>query len=134
VPDRESSVPDEVARAETLRYSPALRDGRFVFVSGDIGRRDDGLLPADPEEQMREAFRSVGRSLGKLGASWSDVVEMTSYHVGLQAQKEALLRVHHEFIREPPYPAWTAAGVSELFSPDAVVEIAVIAVLPERSD
>ena len=82
---------------------------------------------------MREAFRNVGATLATFGATWADVVEITSYHVGLQAQKEALLRVHREFIAEPPYPAWTAAGVSELFSADAVVEIAVIAVLPERT-
>ena len=64
---------------------------------------------------MREAFRSVGETLSEVGASWAYVVEITSYHVGLQGQKDALLRVHHEFIREPPYPAWTAAGVTELF-------------------
>jgi enamine deaminase RidA (YjgF/YER057c/UK114 family) len=128
--DRQSSVPDE--GVPTLRYSPALRDGRLVFVSGHIGRDDAGVLSDDPEVQMREAFRSVGRTLSDLGATWADVVEITSYHVGLQAQKEALLRVHREFIREPPYPAWTAAGVAELFSPDAVVEISVVAVLPDR--
>ena len=130
--DRESSAPDEGTPA--LRYSPALRDGRLIFVSGHIGRDEDGELSDDPEVQMREAFRSVGRTLSELGATWADVVEITSYHVGLAAQKEALLRVHHEFVREPPYPAWTAAGVSELFSADATVEISVVAALPERRD
>ena len=130
--DRESSAPDKGAPA--LRYSPALRDGRFIFVSGHIGRDENGVLSDDPEVQIREAFRSVGRTLSEFGATWADVVDITSYHVGLDAQKEALLRVHHEFIRERPYPAWTAAGVSELFSPDALVEISVVAVLRERGD
>ena len=129
--DRESSASDE--GVPTLRYSPALRDGRFIFVSGHIGRDEHGVLSDDPEVQMREAFLSVGRTLGDLGATWDDVVEITSYHVGLAAQKEALLRVHHEFIREPPYPAWTAAGVSELFSAEAVIEIAVVAALRKRT-
>ena len=128
--DRESSRPDE--GAPTLRYSPAVRDGRFVFVSGHIGRDEDGVLSADPDVQIREAFRSVGRTLSELGATWGDVVEITSYHVGLERQRDALLRVHHEFLREPPYPAWTAAGVAGLFSSEAIVEISVIAVLPER--
>lgn len=128
--DRESSRLDEGAL--TLRYSPAVRDGRFVFVSGHIGRDEDGVLSADPDVQIREAFRNVGRTLSELGATWDDVVEITSYHVGLQRQKDALLRVHHEFLREPPYPAWTAAGIAELFSSEAIVEISVIAVLPER--
>lgn len=128
--DRESSRPDE--GVPTLRYSPAVRDGRFVFVSGHIGRDKDGVLSGDPDVQIREAFRSVGRTLSELGATWGDVVEITSYHVDLERQKDALLRVHHEFLREPPYPAWTAAGVAELFSSEAIVEISVIAVLPER--
>jgi hypothetical protein len=58
---------------------------------------------------------------------------MTSYHVGLAVQKEAILRVHREFIREPAYPAWTATGVTELFSADAVFELSVVALLPERA-
>ena len=131
VHDRESSLADD--GTPELRYSPALRDGRFVFVSGHIGRDEHGVLSDSPEVQMREAFRSVGRTLAEVGATWADVVEMTSYHVGLQVQKEAILRVHREFIREPPYPAWTATGVAELFSADAVFELSVLAVLPERA-
>jgi enamine deaminase RidA (YjgF/YER057c/UK114 family) len=130
VRDRESSLSDE--GAPELRYSPALRDGRFVFVSGHIGRDEHGVLSDNPEVQIREAFRSVGRTLAEVGATWANVVEMTSYHVGLQVQKEAILRIHHEFIRERPYPAWTATGVTELFSADAVFELSVVAVLPER--
>ena len=104
-----------------------------MFVSGHIGRDEHGVLSDDPEVQIREAFRSVGRTLAEVGATWADVVEMTSYHVGLQVQKEAILRIHHEFIREPPYPAWTATGVTELFSADAVFELSVVAVLPESA-
>ena len=92
-----------------------------------------GCSSDNPQVQIREAFRSVGRTLAEVGATWADVVEMTSYHVGLQVQKEAILRVHRDFIREPPYPAWTATGVTELFSPNAVFELSVVAVLPERA-
>lgn len=127
--DRESSRTPDEARASRLRYSPGLRDGRVVYVSGHIGRSPDGELPADPETQTREAFAGVGRTLARLGATWADVVEITSYHVGLREQSELLLRVHDEFVQEP-YPAWTAVGVTELFSPDAVVEVSVTAVLP----
>ena len=128
--DRESSLPPDAARTADLRYSPALRVGRAVYVSGHIGRRDDGVLSDDPEEQIRTAFVEVGRSLAELGATWRDVVEITSYHVGLQAQREAVTRVHRDFIEEP-YPAWTAVGVSELLAPGAVVEISVVALLPD---
>ena len=65
--------------------------------------------------------------LGEAGATWADVVEMTSYHIGLREHIETLFAVHREFVAEP-YPAWTAVGVTELLSKDAVLEIAVTAV------
>lgn len=65
--------------------------------------------------------------LGEAEATWADVVEMTSYHIGLREHIDILFDVHREFVAEP-YPAWTAVGVTELLSKDAVVEIAVTAV------
>jgi enamine deaminase RidA (YjgF/YER057c/UK114 family) len=87
VRDRESSLPDD--GVPELRYSPALRDGRFVFVSGHIGRDEHGVLSDSPEVQIREAFRSVGRTLAEVGATWADVVEMTSYHVEADLANQA---------------------------------------------
>jgi len=54
---------------------------------------------------------------------------MTSYHVGLREHIDTLFAVHREFVTEP-YHAWTAVGVTELFSKDAVLKIAVTAVRP----
>jgi enamine deaminase RidA (YjgF/YER057c/UK114 family) len=58
----------------------------------------------------------------------ADGAEVTSYHVGLRDQADALLRGVGEFIGSP-YPAWTAVGVSELFEPEAVDEIRCVAVV-----
>ena len=33
-----------------------------------------------------------------------------------------------------PFPAWTAVGVTELYSPDAIVEISVTALIPKSSN
>jgi enamine deaminase RidA (YjgF/YER057c/UK114 family) len=125
-----SSPPSSIDRA-VYRASYFRTCAIANRASGHIGRDEHGVLSDNPEVQIREAFRSVGRTLAEVGATWADVVEMTSYHVGLQVQKDAILRVHREFIREPPYPAWTATGVTELFSPNAVFELSVVAVLPE---
>jgi enamine deaminase RidA (YjgF/YER057c/UK114 family) len=40
-----------------------------------------------------------------------------------------MLMVAGEFLDEP-YPAWTAVGVTELFEPEALVEVSCEAVLP----
>jgi enamine deaminase RidA (YjgF/YER057c/UK114 family) len=89
--------------------------------------RPSGDLPADIAEQFRQLYRNIAAVLGEAEATWADVVEMTSYHVGLREHIETLFAVHREFVNEP-YPAWTAVGVTELLNKDAVLEIAVTAV------
>jgi enamine deaminase RidA (YjgF/YER057c/UK114 family) len=61
-------------------------------------------------------------TLAQAGSSWESVIEINSYHVGLQEQADALLEVASEFLADP-FPAWTAVGVTELILPDAVIEI-----------
>jgi enamine deaminase RidA (YjgF/YER057c/UK114 family) len=120
------------AEHSALRYSPALRIDRTVHVSGHIGRSTDGNLPSEPEQQIREAFRSLTETLHEAGADWADVVQMTSYHVGLRDHGDAFLRVRAEYVQEP-YSAWTAVGVTELYTPGALVEISLTAVVrPDR--
>ena len=121
-PDREISYTD-------WHFSPAIVSGEFIFVSGCIGTRADGNISTDPEEQIREAFEFVGTTLARAGASFDDVVEMTTYHVGLLDHMNLFRRVKDEFLGEP-YPAWTAIGVSELVTPGAIVEIRVTARRP----
>jgi enamine deaminase RidA (YjgF/YER057c/UK114 family) len=113
--------------AASIPYSPGLCVGDTIHVSGTIGRPPDGDLPADIGEQFRQLYRNIAAVLGEAEATWADVVEMTSYHIGLREHIQTLFSVHREFVTEP-YPAWTAVGVTELLNKDAVLEIAVTAV------
>jgi enamine deaminase RidA (YjgF/YER057c/UK114 family) len=122
--DRQPLAKDE---ASAIPYSPGLRVGDTIYVSGAIGRPPGGELAADIAEQFRQLYRNIAVVLGEAGATWADVVEMTSYHIGLREHIETLFTVHREFVADP-YPAWTAVGVTELLSKDAVLEIAVTAV------
>ena len=60
------------------------------------------------------------------GASFADVTEMTTFHVGLQAHLAAFMAVKDRYMHEP-YPAWTAIGITELAIPGGLVEIRVTA-------
>jgi enamine deaminase RidA (YjgF/YER057c/UK114 family) len=113
-----------------FHFAAAFRAGKTLHVSGHIGRGRDGLDP-DPATQFREAFLRVAESLAAAGASWAEVVEMTTYHVGLRDHFDTFRRVRDEFVVEP-YPAWTAVGVVELVAPGALVEIAATAVVDEE--
>lgn len=118
---QETKIPAAVWRGDTLR------------VSSHAGETPDDVFPEDPEEQLRGTFRNIASTLAEAGASWSDVVEINSYHIGLRSQAHFMLRVAAEFLEEP-YPAWTPIGVTELWPPEAVVEIRCVAVVGHRDD
>jgi enamine deaminase RidA (YjgF/YER057c/UK114 family) len=133
-PGRDVLVPADWADFyEETRIPAAVRVGDTLRLTGHTGETADGVFSAEPESQIRQTFRNIAVTLAEGGASWSDVVELTSYHVGLRGQSDALLEVAAEFL-DDPYPAWTAVGVTELFPPDAVVEISCIAVLPAKNE
>jgi enamine deaminase RidA (YjgF/YER057c/UK114 family) len=75
------------------RIPAALRVGNTVRVTGHTGKTGEDVFSTDPETQIRQVFRNIALTLDEAGANWSNVVEINSYHVGLVAQSEALLRV-----------------------------------------
>jgi len=110
----------------------AVRNGSMVWVTGQTGVMADGTLPSSPEAQMRQAFVLVADCLAASGAGWSDVVELTTYLVGLREHGELMLAVASEFL-DPPFPAWTAVGVAELWEAGAMLELRCTAVVaPDR--
>jgi enamine deaminase RidA (YjgF/YER057c/UK114 family) len=47
-------------------------------------------------------------------------------HVDLRRHLHAFIKVKDEFVR-PPYPAWTAIGITELITEGTLVEIRAVA-------
>jgi enamine deaminase RidA (YjgF/YER057c/UK114 family) len=113
---------------DRLHFAPAVRDGDRLFCSGQIGFGPDGKLAEDPKAQFTQAFENVKSVLAEAGCSLSDVVEMTTFHVGFNEHVGIFSAVKDEFM-EAPYPAWTAIGVSELAF-GGLVEIKVTARIP----
>lgn len=112
---------------DTWHFAEANRVGRTVWVAGQRGFDERDQISRDPVIQARVAFRQLERTLREAGATMDDVVCLTTYHTNM-AHVDAFRSVKDEFLRAP-YPAWTVVGVSELASPDMVVEVAAIAVV-----
>ncbi|MEO5919569.1 MAG: Rid family hydrolase [Pseudolysinimonas sp.] len=104
----------------------AVRVGAELTVTGHTGDTAEGYEP-DVATQLRQTFRNLTETLLEAGMGWPDVVEITSYHVGLGAQSRILLEIVGEFM-QPPLPAWTAVGVVALFDAEALVEVSCRAV------
>lgn len=111
---------------ETYHFAPAVIDGDHLRCSGMIGFRPDLSVPEDPTAQFTLAFQNLRGLLAEAGLTFANVMEMTTYHVGLRAHMQAFTAVKDKFM-SAPHPAWTAVGISELASPGALVEIQVTA-------
>ena len=114
---------------ENHRYSAAIRSGDLLFVSGQVGAREDGSPEPDFEKQVQLAFDNLAAVLKAAGCTFDDVVDVTTFHTDPAAQFETFMAVREKVIGQPPYPNWTAVGVTWLAGFD--VEIKVIARIPQ---
>ncbi len=106
---------------ERFHFAPAVRVGKTLYCSGQLGWNGQGAPPADPKAQFTLAFENLGRVLEAAGGGFEDVIELTTFHVGME-HLQTFSGVKKDFVKEP-YPAWTAIGVSALAVPGALVEI-----------
>ncbi len=117
-------IPEEMrALHDQFHFAPAVRVGKDIFCSGQVGSGPDGKLDSDPAAQITQAFENVRTVLEEAGASLADVVDLNSFHVGFNEHIGIFMQVRDGFLKEP-YPAWTAVGVAELAF-GALVEIKV---------
>ena len=106
---------------ERFHFAPAVRVGKTLYCSGQLGWDGKGVPSTDPKTQFAVAFENLRTVLEAAGGGFEDVIEMTTFHVGME-HLQTFMDVKNDFIKEP-YPAWTAIGVSALAIPGALVEI-----------
>ncbi|WP_337052302.1 RidA family protein [Pseudoxanthomonas sp. USHLN014] len=114
------------------RYAPAVRSGGLLFVAGQVGSREDGSPEPDFADQVRQAFAQLQATLKAAGCGLDDVLDVTTFHTDPERQLETVLAIKDEVFPQPPYPTWTAVGVTWLSGFD--FEIKVIARLPGAAD
>ncbi|ODN71993.1 RidA family protein [Methylobrevis pamukkalensis] len=113
---------------EAHGYSAAIRSGDLLFVSGQVGSRADGSPEPDFTAQVRQAFANLKATLAAAGCTLDDLVDVTTFHTDPETQFAAVMQVKNEVFPQPPYPNWTAVGVTWLAGFD--FEIKVIARIP----
>ncbi|HEY5754600.1 MAG TPA: Rid family hydrolase, partial [Steroidobacter sp.] len=99
--------PGRHALYERHRYSPAVRSDGFLFVSGQVGSREDGSPEPDLEKQVRLAFDNLNAILKAAGATLDDVVDATYFIVDLEKNFEKIWRIVPEYWGNAPYPTAT---------------------------
>ena len=112
------------AGGQPLPFSPAVKAGPFVFVSGQIAMGENGeIVPGGIEAQTRQTLKNVEKALALAGCTVRDVVKST---VWLHDARDfwTFNRVYAEFFSENK-PARSTTQATLMI--DAKVEIEVIA-------
>ncbi|WP_404419463.1 RidA family protein [Marinospirillum sp.] len=126
MPQREAIFPaNRHALYEEHGYSAAIRSGDLLFVSGQVGSREDGSPEPDFARQVELAFENLQATLTAGGCTFDDIVDVTTFHTDPEKQFGSIMEVKQKVFSAPPYPNWTAIGVNWLAGFD--FEIKVIA-------
>lgn len=116
---------------ERYTFSPALRAGNLLFISGmTAGDETTGVVVGggDIVAQSRYIYQKMAKLLAAAGAGFEHVVQTTEYITTTENYRRTA-DVRREFFR-PPYPTATGVIVKGLLREGALVEISAVAVLP----
>ena len=118
-------------------YSQAIRTspGELLFIAGQVAVDFDGnpVGPGDMAAQVRQVFANLGGILEGVGATFSNVVEFTTYVVGrdsVQPYIAARTDVYPEIFPNEDYPPNTLLVVEGLVREEYLLEIKAVAALP----
>jgi 2-iminobutanoate/2-iminopropanoate deaminase len=109
-------------------YSPAVRAGNLLFVSGQVplDPATGNMVDGDIAAQTRRVLDNIGALLEAGGASFANVVRTTVFLADMN-DFAAVNQVYGAYFAEP-YPARATVQVARL-PKDSRVEIDVIAVI-----
>jgi enamine deaminase RidA (YjgF/YER057c/UK114 family) len=115
---------------EQIGFADAVIAGDTIYLSGIVV----GLAPGETSlgPAFERAYGHIGRILERAGASYADIVDVTSFHTDVVRQVEAMSAVQRRLLGSPP-PAWTAIQVVRLLPDDGIAEIKIVARRPART-
>jgi 2-iminobutanoate/2-iminopropanoate deaminase len=106
--------------------------GRLVFISGLTARRADGTIAGvgDIEAQTRQVCENLKAAAEAAGGTIDDICRVDVYIRNME-HFDIIHKVRREYFK-PPLPASTMVEVVKMTSPDYLIEISAIAVIPDH--
>ena len=111
----------------------AVVAGNTVYLRGQVGQDIDtgeSVAVGDPAGQAEQAMANVARLLEECGARLEDICKATVYVTDIRF-REPVYRVLGRWL-EGVHPVFTGIVVSALARPEWLVEVDVIAVIPDE--
>jgi len=112
----------------------AVRAGNTIYVRGQVGTDFEGNLvgPGDPRAQAEQAMKNVEQLLVEAGSDLSHIVKTTTYITDPRF-REPVYQVVGRWLRGV-FPISTGLVVAGLAQPEWLMEIDVIAVIPNEEN
>lgn len=106
-------------------FSPAVRVGNLIFVSGTLGTGPDGkLVPGGIQAETRQVLENIKAVLAASNVGMDRVVKCTAFLADL-AEWPAMNEVYRSYFPDYKYPARAAVQATLLFG--ARVELECVA-------
>ena len=104
--------------------------GRLLFISGMTARCADGTIAGvgDVSAQTRQVCENLKAAVEAAGGTMDDICRVDVYVRNME-QFDAIHKVRRAYFKAPA-PASTMVEVSKMTSPEYLIEINAIAVLP----
>ncbi len=106
-------------------------EGRLVFISGMTARRPDGTIAGigDITAQTKQVCENIKAAVEGAGGTLDHVCRVDVYIRNME-HFQAIHEVRKQYFT-PPLPASTMVEVSKMTSPEFLIEISAIAVIPK---
>lgn len=121
------------SRYDTLTYSPGVKAGRMLYMSG-FGSLDmetqEVLHPGDLEGQAEVTYGAIRGVLDHAGLGPADLLSTIEFCVERELRNYRVVAGVRERLLSPPWPASTGAICHDLLRPDLLLEVFPAAMYP----
>jgi enamine deaminase RidA (YjgF/YER057c/UK114 family) len=125
-------------RPSGLHHNPAYSHvvvasgARSIYISGQVSTDDEGRVvgEGDLSAQTTQVMHNLGLALKAAGASYSNIVKITTFVVGYKPELRPIIgKARSIFFEGMEPPASTLVGVTALAAPEWLIEIEAVAVV-----
>jgi len=121
------------SRYDTLTYSPGVKAGRTLYMSGFAAldmQTQEALHPGDIGAQAEVTYGSILHLLAYAGLGPTDLLETVEYCAEEAVPQYRAVAPVRERLLSPPWPASTGAICKALLRPEFLLEVFPTAVYP----
>jgi enamine deaminase RidA (YjgF/YER057c/UK114 family) len=104
---------------------------RTIYISGQVATDEEGRVvgEGDIAAQTTQVMQNLGLALIAAGASYSNIVKITTFVVGYKPEFRPIIgKARSVFFEGMEPPASTLVGVTALAAPEWMIEIEAVAV------